>query len=258
MTNINQITDILDGIDEWNEVQKSCKQKIFHYPDDLLVISVASKRLGMHIDHIMKKDITDEDRELASKIKTFYNQKLVLVSLREGSLTKFRTALHKFLNTEKMAFPDNGAYIYTENYTGMAISLPYMYEVDQHLIKIFENYKMPDYNSIRKTGHLQLSKTGQFLDYRSRIKDKVKFLKSYNDPIKKECVFWFSDAEETRLCLRISNNNELLAFFHEMIGQSTDFYLTSEAIPRTRDGLVFLEIYNLKSLIPNNLRWNPA
>lgn len=120
------------------------KYEVIEVTEDLLTLSCVWFRLRTTND-IKRHSITsllnenlflnicDEDRQLSSAIRDYYSKKLMVLTLKEHKLTKFRQDLSDFVNGDSMKF--------TENVLGLAFRLPEFYKYDIKFDEIKHQFK---------------------------------------------------------------------------------------------------------------------
>lgn len=112
-------------------------------PVDILVLSCVSHRLReagstqyveLESEQILKY-VTPADTEMASKIRGYYGQKILMWKLQEKNFSKFRVALCKFFLSDGRNFSQDA-----EDWTGMIYRLPEFYKYDSQFDLIKHEY----------------------------------------------------------------------------------------------------------------------
>ena len=178
--------------------------------DDILALSAALYRLtnagtSHKFSHLslsdesgeLAKQVNDLDRAKAEKIRKFYKDKIMLLSLKGVKLSKFRQELSSFLFQESK-------YTYEHKYIGMAYRLPYFYEYDNALIDIFGS----NYFDLKGQKHLKCEKKLKFIRRLTKIQRHVN-----------NHEYWFTDENDDRIMISIQMENPLLQLFERYIEQ---------------------------------------
>jgi hypothetical protein len=194
------------------------KENTYDISEDPIVLSCTIKRLKqMHKDDptnhelntlrkpvqvliigedqkIITPFITDEDRILASDIKKFYEQKIIVLKLRGEKLSDFRERLCAlFSNTSNQ---------YTDTQCKIAYKLPYFYEYDLGLIDIFG------------TGYSIVGDRSEEYDIKT-----LTYIKKL-DAVKKSkprFEYWFCDENENKVVLEVEKSNPLIPLWETHI-----------------------------------------
>lgn len=182
-------------------------------------------------------NITAEDIELANNIRSYYKGKLLKQRIIHGKLTPFRTSLEEFLCKEPEKTSD-GLEIYSQDYTGMLHVLPYFYENDMKLEKLFKESKKVRgiENPIFKNHVIK------FADNYSSHKSK-----------KKEYCIWFVDHLDNKFLLRIPFENFLSTYFMNLVSRNITFAFSGSGYQRTLDDFEFIEIVHLEDLLLHHI-----
>lgn len=178
--------------------------KIMVTKHHLLVLGCCYHRLSKQNSTIsfssnyVEESVSDEDIELANSIKDYYSKKLMMLRLKDNKLTKFREDLAKFLHTDFLEESD--VHSSPDTYVGMACKLPYFYEYDTSLDKIF------DYKKTRYEPFIGEKK----LIYLTTLQNKKRH---YNHLFE----YWFIDQEYNKYCLPFDKNNFLRSLLENII-----------------------------------------
>lgn len=118
-------------------------EPIAKFHDDPIALACASYRhykinQGDRWREFDRCTVTDEDREQAQKIRSYYGPKLTMAALTNGNVSQFRAKLGAFLT---------GNYQLTEREVGLLYKLPYFYIEDCALDSIIESTVTARYTS---------------------------------------------------------------------------------------------------------------
>lgn len=196
----------LDEIFTSEEVARSVTltaKKIIDTMEDLITLSVTLQRMQranstlgyMSLTHpSVKESVTDIDRARADSIKTYYEKRLLLLTLQGHHLTKWRTDLSALLRNQTTK--------YEEKYMGMAHKLPYFYDYDISMDQLFENSIYAKVKSTERNGS-----------------KKLKFLRSMKNEQKfqKFMEYWFIDEQGDKHMMFFDKDNTLLPLFDRLI-----------------------------------------
>jgi len=199
---IKRIREILSN-DPTNHELNTCRK-----PVHLLSIS--------EDENIISPYITTDDRELARRIREHYTQKLMWIILRSDKISVYRENLNKFL-----AVSDN---LYKDNQCGIAYKLPYFYEYDMSLIRVFGSEIKPLVNN---------DTNQKTLTYITRLNATQRKKQTYE--------YWFYDEDDNRVMIEIDNYNPLLSLWETRI-QSTPIVVNAKFTPRFKDQLNYYSV----------------
>jgi hypothetical protein len=120
------------------------KYEVFETSEDILALSVTWHRLrlpGNHIintirpttltDNILFTEINQEDRNRADIIRDYYSKKLMVITLREQRISKFRKDLNTFIHGD--------CKIVKEEMMPLIFRLPEFYDYDIQLHEMFRD-----------------------------------------------------------------------------------------------------------------------
>jgi hypothetical protein len=234
MTTSNVITQIqrrklgptLDEIlTSWNgEKQDTIKE----FPEDVLVISCCIQRLAQNesatrtpviqrysrsLDNPELKDlVTDLDVQKAANIREYYKNKLIMLTLRDYKLTKFRNDLNKFLYSDPTKVLDS--------HFGLIYKLPYFFDYDKEFDDIFQssyfkNNKQDDMNQLNIRN----------LTFVKKIENHRKHTHSVE--------YWFTD-KLNKVMLDFPISNPLLSLLDEKINKGS-LRIASKYVRRRKD-----------------------
>jgi hypothetical protein len=189
-------------------VSETKKDTTNEYPLDILVLSCAlqrttqgqpfSARFNRSLNNPELKDLaTDLDVQKASNIRDYYKNKLIMLTLRDYKLTKFRSDLNQFLYSDPTKV--------LESHTGLVYKLPYLYDYDQEVDEIFQSsyFRNNQDNSMTETMTRKLS----FIK-------KVEKQRKHSHSIE----YWFNDGLN-KVMLDFPVANPLLHLLDEKINQ---------------------------------------
>lgn len=204
-------------------------------PQDPLVLSCTLYRLrkidpsvwhSLTLDGKLAENLNEEDISLADKIRTHFQHKLLLLKLKLGKLSKFRTDLTNFLNSNS-AYAD-GTYSFPNSYVGMLYKLPYFYEYDKGIETIFDGM----YSEVKGAEVVQ--------DVRS-LKFITKLLPHSRRNSNLE--YWFTDVVGNKVSLVVEKNNPLAGLWESVIRQN-DVLIDGRYEIRRRDSISFYQCAN--------------
>ena len=134
-------TDSLEDLFE--DSKKDKIPLVFKY--DPVVLSCSAWRQKTHID-LEYLVPTEEDHELANKVRRHFMDKLVLQRLKTDRISAFREKLGAFLA---------GNFVLTKDEIGMLYHLPYFYFEDMEMQKLIDETATVDWESpVTRTVHL--------------------------------------------------------------------------------------------------------
>jgi hypothetical protein len=236
-SNAAQVFNISDLLGE--RFRRDAKPTTILVDENLLVISCAVYRLrkedktSYHSlkDHYVISKITSEDRVLADKIAKYFQQKLLVLKLKNVPFTNYRNDLFDFVNNIDGSDVAQG-YIYPENYLGLAYKLPYFYFYDLEIKELFGGEFVEIKGDTRIKGNLTL----KFL------KTTTPFRK-YNNHVE----YWFTDTNQNKVMLTIEKNNVLANLFDYHVKLS-DVEVSGKFVERKKD--------NISYLTADDSKWN--
>ena len=229
------LSSVFDNVNDLPYRMRVSESENITFNEDPLVLSCTQYRIikdntdtsiGIHFN--MKTDAssilkhtTQEDRDLAATIRTYYGGKIAFATLRGDKLSKFRQDLSKFISIEW-----NGASEISEDFVGMIYKLPYFYEHDLLLV-----------NEVFETEHHEIKK------YR-RNKDEVTltYIRSVNEYQKRNpsIKYWFKDEHSNRICVSVEKMNSLIPAWEECIKKPVT--IKGNYIERAYDTLHFYRV----------------
>ncbi len=165
--------------------------------------------------------VTQDDYDLAEKIRKYYWGKLAFAKLRGSQMSKFRQDLCEFINIKW----DETVKI-SDKFFGMLYKLPYFYKHDVMLVnEVFES----EYQEINKR---QESWEEVELTYIRSLDERQK----RNPSIK----YWFKDQYENRYSVSIEKTNSLIPTWEHFIKNPVT--IKGAYIERAYDTLHFYQV----------------
>jgi hypothetical protein len=230
------LSSVFDTINDTPYRMRVSEPENITFNEDPLVLSCTQYRLSTEVINpdetrrlygiktdaaALQKLATQEDRDLAVKIRTYYGGKIAFAKLRGNKMSKFREDLAKFISIEW-----NGPAEISENFLGMIYKLPYFYEHDLLLVnEVFET----EYHEIKKP---------------QRNKDEVTltYIRSVNEYQKKNpsIKYWFKDEHSNRICVSVEKMNPLIPAWEECIKKPVT--IKGNYIERAYDTLHFYRV----------------
>ena len=131
---------MLDDWDKFSNTPYAKKYEVFETTEDVLALSVTWQRLRPLISHgigimispsdrptkltdaILFKEMIQEDRDKAERIRDYYSKKLMVITLREQRISKFRKDLSTFVHGDSK--------IVKEEMMPLIYRLPEFYDYD--------------------------------------------------------------------------------------------------------------------------------
>ena len=133
------LNNILGGSIEWDSFSNTehvKKYEVFETTEDVLALSVTWHRLRSLLSHeinpngrptkltdsVLFREMIQEDREKANVIRDYYSKKLMVITLREQRISKFRKDLSTFIHGDSK--------VVKEELMPIIYRLPEFYEYD--------------------------------------------------------------------------------------------------------------------------------
>jgi len=200
------INDILRPIQGYQDGKYVKTYSIIEATEDLLVLSVAHKRLMVEkvsllaksfsfkniLDAVVFENLTENDREIAETIRKYYNQQIVMWALKGIKLTSFREDLKTYLNGESNKF--------VENTIPLVTKLPYFYDYDIKLDEIKREFTT-DPNGYKPITTNIPGKHSYILTPINSLFRKTK---------KNKCIeYWLKDSHNRAYKIELEHNNPL-------------------------------------------------
>ena len=211
------LNDILRATNNYQDGKYVKTYQIIEAKEDLLVLSVAHKRLMVEkisliaksfsfrniLDAVVFENLTDSDREIANSIRKYYSQQIVMWALKGIKLTSFREDLKTYLNGEGNKF--------VENTIPLVTKLPYFYDYDIKLDEIKREFTtdLRGYNP----------STTNIPDKHSYILTPIKSL--FRKTKKAKCIeYWLKDNYNQAYKIEIEHNNPLQPLWDKTFNSS--------------------------------------
>ena len=204
------------------------KYEIIESDEDLLVLSCALHRIrstpnlekgycmvsgSLMLNDYTYQQVNYEDRELANKIRSFYNQKFMVMTLKEHKFTRYREDLNRFLQGDGKKF--------IERDIGMVYYLPQFYAYDQKFIELKDKFAQSDKLKSRQIVDISLYPVDVML--RSTKLHKTK-------------MYWFKDIDNLPYLYKVPTHNPLLPFMDREFFNKEKIDLTCCLYPKNYDG----------------------
>lgn len=211
------LNDIIKSTTGYHDGKYVKTYQIIEAAEDLLTLSVAHKRLLSErisllaksfsfkniLDSVIFENLNDNDREIASTIRKYYSQQIVMWALKGIKLTSFREDLKTYLNGEGNKF--------VENTIPLVTKLPYFYDYDIKLDEIKREFTtdLSGYNPI----------TTNIPDKHSYILTPIKSL--FRKTKKTKCIeYWLKDNYNRAYKIEIEHNNPLQPLWDKTFNSS--------------------------------------
>lgn len=215
------------------------KYEIYESPEDILVLSAASKRLrdkNVNIFHkLLEKElfdrITPEDRETAQAIRDYYSKKIMIWKLKDSSrMSSYREDLNTFVHSDGLTFK--------EEMIGLAYHLPSFYEYDLDLdyvrscVDINQEFKKLDDDN-----RPRILKCTVKLEPIKKIVKKRKRLEAVQ--------YWFKDTELNAGCvIQIDKNNPLEHIWEHLFNTEKVLQIEGNFIRLKLDDFEYFRVKN--------------
>jgi hypothetical protein len=199
------LNDILRATNNYQDGKYVKTYQIIEAAEDLLVLSVAHKRLLSEnisllaksfsfkniLDSTIFENLNDNDREIASTIRKYYSQQILMWALKGIKLTAFREDLKTYINGEGNKF--------VENTIPLVTKLPYFYDYDIKLDEIKREFTTDTEGFNPATN--KPSKHSYILTPIKSLSRKTKRVK---------CIeYWLKDNHNQAYKIEIEHNNPL-------------------------------------------------
>lgn len=211
------LNDIIKSTTGYHDGKYVKTYQIIEAAEDLLTLSVAHKRLMVEkisllaksfsfkniLDSTIFENLNDNDREIASTIRKYYSQQIVMWALKGIKLTSFREDLKTYLNGEGNKF--------VENTIPLVTKLPYFYDYDIKLDEIKREFTT-DPNGYKPI-------TTNIPDKHSYILTPIKSL--FRKTKKTKCIeYWLKDNYNRAYKIEIEHNNPLQPLWDKTFNSS--------------------------------------
>jgi hypothetical protein len=205
--NTQQVKTSLDDLFKAWSNEKS--DQIKEYFEDILVLSCCIQRLAnnqnqsMRFNRSLDSDelpslVNDLDRQKAKNIREYYKNKLLMLTLRENNLTKFRKDLQNFLYSEPNKVLDS--------HCGLVYKLPYFYDYD---LEVDDVFKSSYFKNNKESG------MNESLLRTLKLIKKIENRRKHSHSIE----YWFQDDRLNKVMLEFPVNNPLLKLFDNLIDE---------------------------------------
>jgi hypothetical protein len=245
--NVNQNTNTLTGMngtynhpqgvnifDSWNSnmMPGVKKYEVYESPVDILVLSATWKRLrdngNAHgiisklLDAALFAAVSSEDHALAVAIRLHYSQKMMLWTLTDKYMTKYRKDLNTFIQSDGTHF--------REDMLGLSYHLPAFYEYDKQLDEVrlqVVSTKVPA-KALRDNRTLKPLKRIVFKNKRTNT-----------------VQYWLQDSEtDTATLITIENKNPLEHLWNHIFNSSATIEVTGNFNLKKRDNFEYASVNN--------------
>jgi hypothetical protein len=238
------LNDIIKSTTNYQEGKYIKTYQIIEAVEDLLVLSVAHKRLLSEkisllaksfsfkniLDSVVFENINDNDREIASTIRKYYSQQILMWALKGIKLTAFREDLKTYINGEGNKF--------VENTIPLVTKLPYFYDYDTKLDEIKREFTT-DTEGFNHAATNNPSK-------RSCILTPIKSLSRKTKKVK--CIeYWLKDNYNQAYKIEIEHNNPLQHLWDKTFNSSKLEILCYTKVKRL-DDLNYFHIFGWEVL----------
>ena len=229
---------------DWNlfdSTENVKKYEVFETTEDILALSVTWHRLRPIVSHgtsnaifpndrptkltdeILFKQMTQEDREHANVIRDYYSKKLMMITLREQRMSKFRKDLSTFVHGDSQ--------VVKEEMMPLIYRLPEFYEYDIEFDEMFRgfnrNFEFPE-NTTAWSGTKILKPIKKFV-----VKHRVNKFSEY----------WLKDDDNKACKIEIPIENKLNHLWEHFFEQDSvpvqGYFKHME-----RDGINFFHLKN--------------
>ena len=242
-TPLIKLNDILRATNNYQDGKYVKTYQIIEAAEDLLVLSVAHKRLLSEnisllaksfsfkniLDSTIFENLNDNDREIASSIRKYYSQQILMWALKGIKLTAFREDLKTYINGEGNKF--------VENTIPLVTKLPYFYDYDIKLDEIKREFTTDTEGFNPATN--KPSKHSYILTPIKSLSRKTKRVK---------CIeYWLKDNYNQAYKIEIENNNPLQHLWDKTFNSSKLEILCYTKVKRL-DDLNYFHIFGWEVL----------
>lgn len=211
---VTRTSSLTDAV--FDEDDASVELETLHiFEVDPLILSCVAFRLNSNHDNnlrghaarrisidaiFLQKEMTEQDIELASKIRDDFAKKLAYFALTVGALSRFKQALNEFLVTNFKR--DDGKFHISDRFAGMIHMLPYFYDYNIKQQALFDD-RPPRIKHDTVTGTKRISYLASLDPARKKSKEKIEF--------------WFEDmSDNTRIMAQFNKNDPLLPLLRKV------------------------------------------
>ena len=206
--NITSLDDI------FSEIERD-ENKIVNDPDDALAVSCVYWTRNIFGAGISQ--ISDRERDMAKAIRDYYHKKLMVLTLKGKSLSKFRLDLVEYI---KEGYTNR----YPEKFKGLIHKLPEFYHYDLAIDEL----------RINSTNEKRNSEIGvKTLTPVQKLERKTKGITTYH--------YWFHDDNKYLYKFRVHKENELERMFDSLFTKG-EMRISAHFQPRDVDDLHFSNI----------------
>jgi hypothetical protein len=221
---------------DWTEPHVK-KYQVLEIEEDLLALSCAWQRLRKAValnsiayvsiskitDVALFKHLTQADHDKAKMIRDYYSKKIMMWTLKEQKLSKFREDMNMFIHS-------NGK-VFKEDMCPLAYRLPEFYDYDIEFDELTMQHNKKIDNKDQANGKKELS-----------LKKTFVVGKKFN----KRKEYWYSDENSNLVCLSFSHDNPLLSLL-DLHSEKPIRISTSSFAKKHRD--------NVEYLVPNKFKF---
>lgn len=206
----------------------------YTFEQDALIVSCTVHRLrdqqGVNLslqDPKIYNHISDQDRELAENIRGYYSKKLMLLQLKNSSMSKFRSDLAKFIS-------GTGHEVDIET-LGMVYRLPEFYAYDTMLDQMYETVF---------TGKITRKLARDYTDTKRvcNFKPVNKLLRTRRGS--KIWQYWYTmDTDNYAGMITVMNDNPLKPLWDKLFDSGTVLNINAKLILQTIDNFRYFHVH---------------
>jgi hypothetical protein len=201
-------------------VLSCCQYRHSDPATDYYDLAVAHTSLNHNPSYLYNK-VTQDDYDLADKIRKYYWGKLAFAKLRGNQMSKFRQDLAAFLNIKWDELTK-----LSEKFFGMLYKLPYFYHHDLLLAsEVFES-EYQDISTPQESWEEVTLTYIRSLDERQKKNPSIKY--------------WFKDKHDNRYSVSIEKTNSLIPTWEHFISKPVT--IKGAYIERAYDTLHFYQV----------------
>jgi len=217
----------------FNDMQM--EERIINFNEDPLVLACTLKAyqeegkgyLSLD-DHLLPGLITDQDRDLAEKIREHFTKKFFWRALSDTrSLSDYRRRLINLLENRIKSCKDQDCGIYYK--------LPYFYEEDVIYEEFKKTLKTKIIDSLGSSRHNKMSKRLTFLKTTLCSQRKRKIIR-----------YWFKDNNDFLYSIELTNDNPLLPIFNDYLKEQSSVLFETRITEDRIDDLYFYKMFQYK------------
>jgi hypothetical protein len=205
--------------------------EVIEVKEDLLALSVAWHRIrskgelsSIHtlIFKELFEKVNSQDRELANVIRDYYSKKLMVLKLKNSTLSKFREDLNIFIH--------NKTNIHKKEIFPLVYRLPEFYQYDS----AFDKIKMEHDSAIVSPS--------MFVKQAFSLKFIKSFIIKSKNGKRKE--FWFANTDNHLVNMTLVENNPLISLLEKQLNEPLNVHGLFKV--KTRDGYNYFSVDNYK------------